>query len=105
MTTTNNQRKVRLIIFSLALTLIVGYSAFQAKNLLTGPTLSIESPINGETINQEMFRVKGEAHNISHITLNDSQIFVDEKGVFEEKIIASSGRSEERRVGKEGRSR
>lgn len=73
--------------------IILGYSLFQAKNLIVGPTFTIETPQDGETLRGEVFTVKGVAHNVASITLNDSPIFVDEQGVFEEKLIAPHGYS------------
>lgn len=72
---------------------IVGYSLFQAKNLLVGPTFTIETPLDGATLQSEVFTIKGVAHNVASITLNDSPIFIDENGVFEEKLIAPKGYS------------
>jgi len=72
---------------------ITGYALFQAKNIITGPTLSIESPYNGATLTEEAFVVKGFASNIASISLNDSPIFINENGLFEEKLIAPIGYS------------
>ncbi len=73
--------------------IIFGYSLFQAKNLIIGPTFTIETPQDGATLGNEVFTVKGVAHNVASITLNDSPIFIDEQGVFEEKLIAPLGYS------------
>lgn len=93
MTTTNNQKRMKFVIFSLAILLLSSYSLFQAKNLILGPVLSIDTPVSGETLNESVITVTGKARNISHITLNDSAIYVDEKGSFKEKMIIPSGYS------------
>lgn len=93
----NKQRDVKKIIristLSLGIFIIVFYSLFQAKNLILGPRFTIDEPIDGQTLIEEEFTFSGNAHNVSSITLNDSPIFVDETGVFREKLIAPSGYS------------
>ena len=89
----SNSKKIKLFTVSLVLIIIGGYSIFQAKNIIAGPTLKIDSPANGATLTQNIVYVKGTTKNISRITLNDSPIFVDEDGLFGEKIIVSSGYS------------
>lgn len=82
------------LIFGIVLFIIIAfYSLFQAKNLILGPVLTIEEPKNGATLPFSIYTVKGSAKNISFISLNDSPIFVDDEGRFEEKLIAPSGYS------------
>lgn len=73
--------------------IIVIYSAFQAKNLILGPQISISEPQNGSKVTFGIYTIRGIAKNISAISLNDSPIFVDEEGQFEEKLIAPPGYS------------
>lgn len=93
----NKQRDVKKIIristLSLGILIIVFYSLFQAKNLILGPRFTIDEPTDGQTLLEEEFIFSGNAHNVSSITLNDSPIFIDENGVFKEKLIAPSGYS------------
>ncbi len=73
--------------------IIVGYSAFQAKNLVLGPQVTITEPRNGSSVPHEIVTIRGEARNISAISLNDSPIFITNTGLFEEKLIAPPGYS------------
>ncbi|MCK5059975.1 MAG: hypothetical protein KAR00_02415 [Candidatus Pacebacteria bacterium] len=80
------------IIFVVILSIsIVVYAFYQARNLIQGPTITIGSPANGSLVASPIVVIQGIASNISSIQLNDSPIFVDEDGVFKEKLILSSG--------------
>lgn len=82
-----------LKIFSLfaALVIIIGYSFFQAKNLIDGPLVEISYPSNGASLHDSLVEIQGKAENIVKISLNDRPIHIDQQGVFKEKILLSSG--------------
>ena len=67
------------------------YIYFQAEDLIRGPILTVTVPKNGTTVNNSLIEVAGKARNISHISMNDRQIFIDEEGVFKEKLLLSYG--------------
>jgi hypothetical protein len=89
----NQQGKIliKLILIILSISLIAGYSYYQAQNIIKGPQVSIESPLNGATVTDPLTEIKGRAHNISYISLNDRQIFVDKDGLFNEALLLSPG--------------
>ena len=66
------------------------YILFQARFLLLGPQVSIATPQDGETAGP-VVTVSGRARNAAWISLNGKQIFTDEKGLWEEKLIVSPG--------------
>ena len=70
---------------------ILGYTYFQTRNIITGPTISITLPANGTTLSESLITIEGEAHNITHISINDRQIFVDEEGNFQEQLLLPYG--------------
>ena len=82
---------IKLLIICLAVLTIIGYSFYQARNLLFGPHISLFSPTNGGTFTDSLIEIKGNATNIASITLNDRSIFVDENGNFVEKLLLASG--------------
>ena len=77
-----------LIFFAIA---IFGYIIFQARNIIIGPIIKIEAPINGSHLRESLIEIKGIAKNISYISMNDKQIFTDDNGVFSEKLLLSRG--------------
>lgn len=62
--------------------LVVGYGLFEARRLLEGPQITIESPRNGSATSSEALIVEGEAYNISFLTINDKPSYTDETGHF-----------------------
>jgi predicted ATPase len=56
-----------------------------------GPVISISEPSNGATLTSSLIEVLGTTKNISSINLNDRQIFINESGAFEEKLLLSPG--------------
>lgn len=76
---------------SLFLFLILGYSFYQSKNLLMGPVITVSEPKNGATVPEQLVKIAGIAKNINKITLDDRPIYVDEVGVFSEKLLLSDG--------------
>lgn len=90
-----NRRKLKLyfkiLIGSLFLFLILGYSLYQSRNLLIGPVIIVSEPKNGTTVPEQLVKIAGIAKNINKITLDDRPIYVDEVGVFSEKLLLSEG--------------
>ena len=70
---------------------VLGYGVYEARNLIAGPQLSIFSPTDGDMTPFEITDIQGQAHNISFISLNGREIFIDEEGFFSEKVALSPG--------------
>ncbi len=70
--------------------LIIGYVLFQARFLIAGPQiiLSAEPPTHHTT---RTITLSGTAFNITHLWLNDRQIFTDEAGHFKEALVLENG--------------
>ena len=77
-----NNKKVLVVLFII----IAFYSIWNGRNLLIGPRINIDSPAQGENILTNPIAIEGTAKNISFISMNGRQIFVDEKGKFKEEI-------------------
>ncbi len=74
-----------------AMSLIIGYGAFRAKDFVRGPELAVLSPFDGQLVRSSVVEIEGTAQNISFLTLNDGKIFTDESGKFKERILLSRG--------------
>jgi hypothetical protein len=82
---------VKILIISLVVIGVIGYSIFQARNLIEGPEIVLKSPETGSTMGNALVSIQGSAKNISYISLNDHQIFVDKDGLFKEELLLSPG--------------
>lgn len=87
----NPKKVLKFSLIILFVVFILGYALFQAQNIILGPIIKIESPINGDSLDHSLVTISGVAKNISHISMNDTQIFTDDKGVFTEKLLLSYG--------------
>lgn len=81
--------KRALVVFVVLVVLL--YGLFEARRLLEGPRVIIDSPLNGSATSTEALRVMGRAENISFLTINDRPSFTDERGNFEELLSLPKG--------------
>ena len=88
---TKEARVIKTTISSLIVLVIAFFVLFQSRNLIAGPQLIINNPSNGEVVEDSLTEISGIAENISEIKLNGRNIFVDERGNFNEKILLSYG--------------
>ena len=85
--------KPRYGFLTLLFILLSLYSLYQARFLILGPQVWIESHTDGQVVESSIIMLAGRAQNVAWISLNDHQIFTDEKGGWNEKLIVSSGTS------------
>ena len=69
---------------------ILAYSVFQARYLITGPQIVLSSP-STTLHNERQITLGGSAYNISRMWLNDRQIYTDAQGDFKEALILENG--------------
>ena len=71
--------------------LLIGYSVYQSRYLIIGPTIELGSPLDGTVTKEKIVEIRGRATNAAFVFLNDRQIFTDEAGNFREILLASEG--------------
>jgi len=86
-----NRKNMRIIIISILLLFLLGYTFYEIQKIVYGPKITIFSPKNGSTLSDSLTEVSGVAQNIKEISLNDRKIFIDEKGNFKEEMLLSPG--------------
>jgi hypothetical protein len=84
---------MKQIVFTLTCVIALSYFTYQARFLIFGSGLKITYPANGASVATPLLMVEGQAKNIAWISLNDRQIFTDEKGFWKEKLMVSPGPS------------
>ncbi len=73
---------MKKILILIALVAIVGYGVFEARRIIAGPELIIDSPTDGSATSTTLVTVMGRVQNISFLTINDKPAFADEQGRF-----------------------
>ena len=66
------------------------YLFFQARFLIAGPQITLENEPPTQN-NIRMIELKGTAHNITHLWLNDRPIYTNEDGEFNEALVIENG--------------
>jgi hypothetical protein len=82
---------MKKILIALAALLVLGYGFFEARKLLEGPQLTIESPRDGSATSSVLVILEGTAENISFLTINDRPGRTDEQGRFVEAFTPPPG--------------
>ncbi len=62
--------------------LLLGYGLFEARRLIEGPQIHIETPKNGSATSSNAVLISGTAENISFLTINDAPAYTDQAGHF-----------------------
>ena len=73
--------------------LLGAYVLFQARFIILGPEISIQSPRDGATVPAGLLTLTGTARNIAFISLDDRPIFIDQHGNWSEKLLVPAGLS------------
>lgn len=72
-------------------TILVVYAGVKARPLVEGPAIEIASPKEALVYERPRIAVIGTARNVSRLTLNGRQIYVDERGIFHETLLLNRG--------------
>src|SRR3989344_810889 len=81
--------RITTIVIVVFFLLVLGYAYFEARGLLYGPRIVV----NSETteVHDPFIEIKGTADRISSLSMNGKQISVTEGGVFNEPYLLSPG--------------
>jgi hypothetical protein len=80
----------RLEIFVVGLLIVVAlvYGIFRAYPILSGPSISIYSPQDGDPVGSSTFEISGRVLRAKEITLQGRPITIDTEGYFKETLVA-----------------
>lgn len=67
---------------AVALVIILGYSLFVASPYLLGPSLTIHTPRQGETVTSPTVTITGETARVSYLSVDDQAVPLAEDGSF-----------------------
>jgi len=86
-------RNNRLALYALILLfiLILGYAYFEARNILFGPEIAIETTSGALIVDDPFITISGTALRIHELSMNGRPIDVTEAGAFEEEFLLAEG--------------
>ncbi len=73
---------MKRVLVVLVVFIVISYGLFEARKLLEGPYITIESPQDGSATSTSLITVVGTAQNIAFLTINDAPSYTDEAGKF-----------------------
>ncbi len=82
---------LKKFVFIGAFGLILSYILFETSDMLMGPIVTISEPLNGSSVESGVIPIKGQAKNVSSLTVNGRPIPIEEKGDFYSILILSEG--------------
>lgn len=71
--------------------LLIAYILFQARFLIIGPRITVDTPKDNSVVDAGVVAVAGGAENVSTLTLDDRPIYTDTQGRWQDKLIAPQG--------------
>lgn len=66
------------------------YAYFEARNMLHGPQIVLVSD-EAITVQNELVEISGTVKNVVEITLSGRPVFIDDTGLFTEKLLLAEG--------------
>ncbi len=88
-----NRYSISFICITTLIIVILVYSLFEARKILTGPDIHIDSPKDDTATSSSIITISGEAHNIAFLDINDAPAYTDLSGHFSEAISPPPGYS------------
>ncbi len=83
--------KITKYIFLLFILFIFVYALFEARNIISGPTITIAEPDSGFTSTSQVVEITGTVKNVTEIALDGQPIPINESGKFTKKLILAPG--------------
>jgi hypothetical protein len=83
--------KIVLVVLGLFFLLIIIYAYFEARNIIFGPKILVNTPTEGVVVSEKFVTIVGKAENINEIWMNGRSIPVTEDGIFEEGLLLTEG--------------
>lgn len=82
---------LRFILIAIPALILIGYLGWQVRRIVTPPTLTIYSPVEGFITQNNTLVVQGETEPEAQVSINGQEIRNSEKGQFKEEISLSVG--------------
>ncbi|QSH39087.1 hypothetical protein JXR01_02135 [Candidatus Kaiserbacteria bacterium] len=82
--------KLTKYLFAAFVVVLLFYAYFEARNILYGPQIVLQ---DGEaiTVHDELIEISGTVKNVVEITLSGRPVFIDDTGLFTEKLLLAEG--------------
>jgi|SRR6185437_16764666 len=82
---------MRRVIIALAILVILGYGAFEARKLIEGPVITIDFPRDGSATSTTGVVIAGSVQNVAFLTIDGKAAYTDEAGHFSQLLSPPPG--------------
>jgi len=82
---------MRKIAVGILIVLFIGFLAFEGRKLLLAPPLTLLSPPEDLITNDHKIQLVGQTDPGVRVTINNTSVFPNEKGYFEDQIVLQDG--------------
>lgn len=80
----------KITISTLIVLIVVFYTIFNTRLIIKGPSIEVFELQDGQKLEADLVNIRGLAKNISFISLNGRQIFIDENSEFNERLLLTN---------------
>lgn len=87
----DTKKIIRIGVYIILISLIVGYAIFATHNFILGPKITIIEPSNGATIATSSVQIVGIVKRVQSVSLNERPLNTDENGNFKEVMTLAPG--------------
>lgn len=85
-----HRSRVTKYLFAAFVVIVLAYAYFEARNMLYGPQIVL-AQTDAITVHEELIEVSGTVKNVVEITLSGRTVFIDDTGLFTEKLLLAEG--------------
>jgi hypothetical protein len=85
------KRNIGTILAFIFLVLFLLYGGFEVAKVALGPSLTVTSPKDLDTVHDPLVHLTGHVARAAYISVDDRQIFADESGMFTESLLLLPG--------------
>lgn len=82
---------IKITISAIVLVVIFGYAYLRSESFVRGPSITITTPKNGESVEEPFLAIEGIVKRAAYITLNGRQVYTDETGNLREGVLLAEG--------------
>ena len=83
--------KLRYLLTAVFGALVIGYGLYQMRDLINGPRIILDSPIDGSSSVSPLVTIRGRAEQVAKLFLNGEPLTTDHTGRFESQLLLARG--------------
>ncbi|MBX4215742.1 hypothetical protein KW797_02245 [Candidatus Parcubacteria bacterium] len=88
---TDIRRLFQIALVALLAIAIISYAYLKTRDLIQGPSITVSTPKDGESVARARITIAGTTKNLSRLDVNGRQIPVDQEGGFSEELVVPEG--------------